>query len=404
MSDDSIDAPQVLAGQHLLDDLELIRQGVHVPLSSVGVDMDLSVNPGPSLHVVLIEPEGVPVASATVRPNDDAPSRFCLDDPLRYLGQRPVRPFEDLHRRVRDVGPPVVTLIVDHAIEPGEMARHLPAVGTMLVLVVASVEGRGEADDAEIEVCRQTRHSCRSLAARGNVSLEMAIAPVARDHPYRQMRIDACSSSYRGDGRVIDLTRTGVVSDETNQSPREGGVLFFTGLSGSGKSTLARAVRNRIVEETDRQATLLDGDVVRRHLSSGLGFSAEDRDRNVKRIGWVASLIATHGGLAICSPIAPFDTTRGAVREMTTRTGARFMLVHVSTPLEECERRDRKGLYARARRGEIPDFTGISSPYEEPLDAELVLDTTDQDIPSLVTRVLDVGRSHNLCPSIPNDE
>ena len=143
-------------------------------------------------------------------------------------------------------------------------------------------------------------------------------------------------------------------------------MLFFTGLSGSGKSTLARALMDRILEQGSRTVTSLDGDVVRRNLSAGLTFSKEDRETNIRRIGWVAAEISRHGGIAVCSPIAPFDETRQQVRAMADAAGGAFFLVHVATPLEECERRDRKGLYAKARRGEIPEFTGISSPYEEP--------------------------------------
>ena len=143
-------------------------------------------------------------------------------------------------------------------------------------------------------------------------------------------------------------------------------MLFFTGLSGSGKSTVAQAVIDALLEHGERTVTSLDGDVVRRNLSAGLTFSREDRETNIRRIGWVAAEISRHGGVAVCSPIAPFDATRQDVRAMTDAAGGAFFLVHVATPLEECERRDRKGLYAKARRGEIPDFTGISSPYEEP--------------------------------------
>ena len=156
----------------------------------------------------------------------------------------------------------------------------------------------------------------------------------------------------------------------------QGLVLFFTGLSGSGKSTLARALIDRILERGERTVTSLDGDVVRRNLSAGLTFSREDRETNIRRIGWVAAEITRHGGVAICSPIAPFDETRQQVRAMVEDAGGAFFLVHVATPLEECERRDRKGLYAKARRGEIPEFTGISSPYEEPDDADVRVDTT----------------------------
>jgi sulfate adenylyltransferase len=123
-------------------------------------------------------------------------------------------------------------------------------------------------------------------------------------------------------------------------------------------------------------------------LSKGLGFGREDRETNIRRIGWVAAEISRHRGVAVCSPIAPFDATRKEVRAMAEATGGGFVLVHVATPLEECERRDRKGLYARARRGEIPDFTGISSPYEEPADAALRIDTTGRGLDGCVDEVL----------------
>ena len=159
--------------------------------------------------------------------------------------------------------------------------------------------------------------------------------------------------------------------------PREQGVtLFFTGLSGSGKSTLAKIMYGKFVEEGRRSVTLLDGDVVRRHLSSELGFSKPDRDLNVRRIGFVASEITKNGGVAICAPIAPYAATRRDVREMIEAHGA-MIEIHVSTPLEVCEARDRKGLYAKARKGIIPEFTGISDPYEEPEEPEIRIDTTD---------------------------
>jgi sulfate adenylyltransferase len=132
--------------------------------------------------------------------------------------------------------------------------------------------------------------------------------------------------------------------------------------------------------------TVLDGDVARRTLSSGLGFSRADRDLNIRRLGWVAAEVARHGGVAVLAPIAPFAATRAEVRQMVEATGD-LVLVWVSTPLEECERRDRKGLYARARAGEISDFTGISSPYEQPDDADVVVDTTDLSVDDAVEQV-----------------
>ncbi len=156
---------------------------------------------------------------------------------------------------------------------------------------------------------------------------------------------------------------------------RRGLVVMFTGLSGSGKSTIARSLAGRISQQTSRTVSLLDGDVVRQLLSSGLGFDHESRLLNVRRIGFVATEVARHGGLAICAPVAPYAQARDDVRTMVGEVGD-FVLVHVNTPLHECERRDLKGLYAKARAGLIPNFTGISDPYEPPTNAELTIDTT----------------------------
>jgi sulfate adenylyltransferase len=168
-----------------------------------------------------------------------------------------------------------------------------------------------------------------------------------------------------------------------------GVTIFFTGLSGSGKSTIARGLADAIVERGGRTVTLLDGDVVRRMLSAGLTFSRDDRDLNIRRIGYVAAEITRHGGVAICAPIAPYARTRAEVRQMVSAAGD-FLLVHVATSLEECERRDRKGLYARARAGLIPEFTGISDPYETPTDADLTIDTELMTPSAAIARVFDL--------------
>ncbi|MGK5554411.1 adenylyl-sulfate kinase [Actinomadura kijaniata] len=171
--------------------------------------------------------------------------------------------------------------------------------------------------------------------------------------------------------------------------PSRGLTVFFTGLSGSGKSTVARGLADALVERGGRTVTLLDGDVVRRLLSAGLTFSRADRDLNIRRIGYVAAEVTRHGGTAICAPIAPYAATRAEVRRMVEAAGD-FVLVHVATPLEECERRDRKGLYAKARAGLIPEFTGVSDPYEAPTDADLVLDTSRLSPDEAVGKVLDL--------------
>lgn len=155
----------------------------------------------------------------------------------------------------------------------------------------------------------------------------------------------------------------------------KGLTLFFTGLSGSGKSTLAKLVYAHFIEQGDRPVTLLDGDVVRTNLSSELGFSKEHRDINVKRIGYVASEITKNRGVAICAPIAPYEIVRESIRESIEQYGA-FIEIFVSTPLATCEGRDRKGMYAKARKGIIKNFTGISDPYEEPVNSEITIDTT----------------------------
>jgi sulfate adenylyltransferase len=157
---------------------------------------------------------------------------------------------------------------------------------------------------------------------------------------------------------------------------KQGVTIFFTGLSGSGKSTIANVLVTKFLESGGRPVTLLDGDLVRKHLSSELGFSKEHRDINIRRIGYVASEITKNGGIAICAPIAPYDATRKAVRGMIEPVGG-FILVHIATPVETCEERDRKGLYAKARAGILKEFTGISDPYEEPKDADVVINTAE---------------------------
>jgi sulfate adenylyltransferase len=181
-----------------------------------------------------------------------------------------------------------------------------------------------------------------------------------------------------------------VVEELRRTSParaKQGFTIFFTGYSGSGKSTIANALMVKLMEMGGRPVTLLDGDIVRKNLSSELGFSKEHRDLNIRRIGYVASEITKNGGIAICAPIAPYTATRRAVREEIEAYGA-FVEVHVATTIEECERRDRKGLYKQARDGIIKEFTGISDPYETPTNPELRLETENVDVDNCAHQVL----------------
>ena len=176
---------------------------------------------------------------------------------------------------------------------------------------------------------------------------------------------------------------------------KRGFTVFFTGLSGSGKSTLANGLLIKLLENGNKPVTLLDGDIVRTHLSSELGFSKEHRSLNVKRIGYVASEITKNGGIAICAPIAPYEKDRSYNRNLISKLGG-YIEIHVSTSLEKCEERDVKGLYKLARKGVVKEFTGVSDPYEAPQDAELVIDSSDVDPEKLVEKIYDFIKSSSF--------
>jgi len=197
---------------------------------------------------------------------------------------------------------------------------------------------------------------------------------------------------YLNNGRMLPswFTRPEVAEILAETYPprhRQGVCIWFTGLSGSGKSTTAE-VLTVLMQEHGRQVTVLDGDVVRTHLSKGLGFSKEDRDINIRRIGFVAAELVRHGGTVICAAVSPYRATRNDVRNKVGKD--HYVEVFVDTPLEECERRDIKGLYAKARRGEITGFTGIDDPYEEPHNAEIILDTVNCTAEENARRILDI--------------
>lgn len=358
-----------------LADLELALLGAWPADRRLDVRLPEDVS-GP---VELLDPEGLPLATY-----DPATGTARALDAPTYGA------FRHLHlppATVRAEHPDALGILVDQPLTVDDVTAVVDAedrTGRRAVLLVRS----GPDPLRTVTVPALVRATAAALPGRPIVAVALARRADAEDD---RRLTDAVVAAYT-DERLA-LPRTGAPSDAVaaivaaDQPPRDerGLVVFFTGLSGSGKSTIARALYDRVVEDGRRTVTSLDGDVVRHHLSKGLGFSKEDRETNIARIGWVAAEIARHRGLAICSPIAPFDSTRKQVRAMVEDAGGSFALIHVATPLEECERRDRKGLYAKARAGQIPEFTGISSPYEAPSDALVAVDTTGRT----VTEVLD---------------
>ena len=217
-----------------------------------------------------------------------------------------------------------------------------------------------------------------------------AIDDVDQDEEYRTLSgTELRQLLDKGKGIPEWFTFRSVAHELERSTPpltKRGLTIFFTGLSGSGKSTLANGLVTRFLEEGSRPVTLLDGDIVRTNLSSELGFSKVHRSINIKRIGYVASEITKNGGIAICAPIAPYQEDRMFNRELISKEGG-YIEIFVNTPLEKCEERDSKGLYAMAREGKIKEFTGISDPYEEPKDAEIVVNSSDENPEVLVQKI-----------------
>ena len=369
-----------------LDDLELLLNGALAPLRTfepdgpvrLGLPDALAAAPG----VELVDPEGLPLAvlsgaglTALAAPSHGPFRRLHLA-PAEVRAQHPgaltvpvAGPLTntdlDAIQEVR-AGRPVVLLALVGTGTP----QGLSAVG----LVRATLAAASLLGDAHVVAV--------PLPSHGDADADHELGRIVAAN-YATAAVHAPA----GRGDLPDAVAAVVAQDQPDE---RGVVVFFTGLSGSGKSTLAQALTDLVLEDGRRTVTSLDGDVVRRHLSAGLTFSRADRETNILRIGWVAAEIARHRGIAICSPIAPFDDTRKEVRAMVESAGGEFVLVHVATPLEECERRDRKGLYAKARAGEIAEFTGISSPYDEPTDASVRVDTTGRSVQDALAGVLAV--------------
>ncbi len=361
-----------------LDDLELVRSGARRVDAAAPIRIPLPGATPAGTPVEVVDVEGVPLTRVGV--GDRVSDVISLAAEPDWTGALSPRPFEDLYlspAETREVaGPDPEAVVVDRPLRAVDLTDH-PAEQPLLLLVLA-----GPSVDPGATVLATIRSAVQVAEARQHtrvIAVPMS-AQRAADEPGLLTEVAAA---------YTDRPARRLPAAPHHADGGNGGlVVFFTGLSGSGKSTVARAVRDSILEGEGRPVTLLDGDVVRRNLSAGLGFSPADRETNIRRIGWVAAQIAHHGGLSVCSPIAPYDATRKAVRRMVHERGGRFVLVYISTSLAECERRDRKGLYARARAGDIPEFTGISAPYEEPDDADLTLDTELLTVEEARDRVL----------------
>lgn len=381
-----VSAPQHCPTPRELDDLELLLSGAMAPRDRFDapdglVTLDL---PEGESEAELVDPEGLPLAHVHSDGRLEARSHPAYG-PFRRLHLTP----EQARSRYADA----VAVPLDRAPSAADISAIQERREGRPVLLLA-LTGVGTARGlTPVGLVRVALATARLLGNTDVVVVPLAAHDDATaDAELREQVI----ANYATGPALPAPTGEGVTPDELaeivalDQPAEPGLVVFFTGLSGSGKSTLARALHDLILEHGTRTVTSLDGDVVRRNLSAGLTFSREDRETNIRRIGWVAAEISRHRGVAICSPIAPFDATRKAMRAMVEEAGGRFVLIHVATPLEECERRDRKGLYAKARRGEIPDFTGISSPYEAPADADAVVDTTGRSIADALADVLAV--------------
>jgi sulfate adenylyltransferase len=377
----------------VLEVAELALSGAldHLPLALAGLAPAIEAEVEVGQRVVLEDAEGLPVATLE-RPAEGGPPRF---GPLRPFSHGPARSSrrtpakvraELLALRVRRVPVGVIAVPVSSLLSASMVDAVLAqAEASDQALLWLAVFGAGRPTALPPEALwRAVRAVADDARSDGVRSVAVGVAVPLNDPVQDEAVLAAVAKAY-GATDVFVPEVSGLpgphpifARERERAVPpphRRGVTIFFTGLSGSGKSTVAKALADRFAERSERTVSLLDGDEVRRLLSAGLGFSRADRDLNVRRIGYVATEVCRHGGLAICAPIAPFAEARGQVRAAIEEVGD-FVLVHVSTPLAECERRDRKGLYAKARQGLIPDFTGISSPYEVPVDAELRLDTS----------------------------
>ncbi len=390
----------------------MLLAGIFGPAAGLTIEVPLAVGDASAEagHLVLTDEEGTPLADVVVEKvsaghNGD---NVVVAGTVGALRPFHVGPFRALRRWPDEVrrelaGVPAVAVVLGRPLSVDEERRLAAAAAGQgaRLLLLPCVADTGQSGLPPEVLARAVRASLPRLAtpagppllvplplvpevdtvtpagaeefvvAAGATLVDSDVAPDPAGWTRIASALDAAPGALEG---IVAADVAAVLRRWRPPRTERGLTVFFTGFSGSGKSTLARGLVDALVER-GRSVTLVDGDAARRLLSSGLGFSRADRDLNVLRIGWVASEVTRHGGVALCAPIAPFAGTRSEVRRMVEMHGD-FVLVHVSTPLAVCEQRDRKGLYAKARAGLIPEFTGISDPYEVPEDADIRIDTS----------------------------
>ena len=402
----SVTWPSLDLDEAAVDDLELVLDGLLEPRAFV-VDADTAQGWGPDTEVALRDPEGSMIAALTLRSVTVVDGGIAIEGEPTGLVRPPRWSFTDHRhdpadlRRQMDEHDQVMAVVTGRALHRDDVEDIRTQLGDRRAhLLLVQLEDATDAADATAAVTRALLAVLPELRAASTLALVPSSPRLLGDD--RDDRLDELARALGGRRRLrlgrigADIeaaVRTGdsISTDATFPAveaelraahpPRHdrGLVVLFTGLSGSGKSTVANALRGRLLERGDRRVTLLDGDLVRRNLSQGLGFSMADRATNVRRIGFVASEVAHHGGIAICAPIAPESAVRDEIAAMAAAADAGFVLVHVATPLEVCEARDRKGLYAKARAGMVRGLTGVDAPYEVPEAPDLRLDTSDGD-------------------------
>lgn len=409
--------------------------------------------------VILRHPEGMAVAELQVidiRPSATDAEASLIGGEISGVGEFPFRSFSDLHR-ILSVAPgddrstkrklglvtnsfpsfelveglriaadeldsDLLVILTANVFDVGDSSEFAKVRAWLISLSEAGYQRRNlallpvrsyfSADrDAMTASLIAKNFACTHLAAESTKGKREITAPVRYLAGPEPVTLPEIVATELDQTEIVEIVHEGLpmsinvyrscVSDIKAAFPppaEQGFTVFFTGLPASGKSTIANALAVKLMEVSNRKLTILDGDLVRKHLSSELGFSREHRDLNITRIGYVASEITKNGGVAICAPIAPFSGARSQARQLVSRSG-KFIEIHVSTPVEVCEARDPKGLYAKARAGVIKGFTGVDDPYDIPEAPEMRIDTSEMNIDEAVEVIVQKLRQLDLLES-----